>query len=70
MRPDLALGLLGLTVAGCAVGPSYKRPDTGAPVNWRPASAITDSLRPFYDSLATHRDTIALDPAAPVGRGQ
>ena len=26
MRPDLALGLLGLAVAGCAVGPSYKRP--------------------------------------------
>lgn len=68
MRPVLALGLLGLTVAGCAVGPSYKRPDTGTPVNWRPASAIADSLRPFYDSLATYRDTIALNPGEQVGQ--
>ena len=68
MRPDLALGLLGLTVAGCAVGPSYKRPDTGAPVNWRPASVIADSLHPFYDSLATHRDTIALIPGEAAGQ--
>ncbi|HSE68835.1 MAG TPA: TolC family protein, partial [Gemmatimonadales bacterium] len=62
MSLDRALGLLGLIVAGCAVGPSYKRPDVGAPAAWRPPSAIADSLHPFYDSLATHRDTLRLNP--------
>src|SRR5262245_28598686 len=65
MRP---LGLLGLAVVGRAVGPSYKRPDVGAPVSWRAPSVIADSLRPFYDSLATHRDTSALTPGEAPGQ--
>ena len=49
--------LAGLAAA-CAVGPSYHRPDLGVPEAWRPPSATADSLRPFYDSLQTHRDTL------------
>src|SRR5262245_16780757 len=54
--------LLGWVVAACAVGPSYHRPDTGVPSDWRTTPPIADSLRPFYDSLDAHRDTQALVP--------
>jgi len=49
-------------VAGCAVGPGYRRPDVGAPAEWRGTNATADSLRPFYDSLAASRDTLPLNP--------
>src|SRR2546422_4203525 len=42
----------------CAVGPGSRRPSLGMPDGWRPRSASEDSLRPFYDSLRTSRDTL------------
>src|SRR3989449_4449363 len=49
--------LIALTAA-CAVGPGYRRPSLGMPDGWRPRSAAEDSLRRFYDSLRTSRDTL------------
>jgi multidrug efflux system outer membrane protein len=49
--------LLLLTV-GCAVGPAYHRPALAVPAAWRKSAASEDSLRPFYDSLRTSRDTL------------
>src|SRR5439155_387312 len=57
MRTITALVLVALTAA-CAVGPGYHRPSLGMPDGWRPSSASEDSLRPFYDSLRTSRDTL------------
>src|SRR2546427_8709455 len=37
------------------------------PDGWRPASASADSLRPFFDSLRTSRDTL-LPPGADTAR--
>jgi multidrug efflux system outer membrane protein len=67
MRRLLAGSILGYLVAGCAPGPSYRRPDVVMPADWRPASPGADSLLPFYDSLRAHRDTLPLDPGAPAG---
>lgn len=53
--------LLAAAMAGCAVGPGYHRPPVDTPSQWRAPRPEEDSLRPFYDSLAAHRDTI---PAA------
>lgn len=48
-----------VTVASaCAVGPGYRRPDLGMADHWRASSASEDSLRPFFDSLRTSRDTL------------
>jgi multidrug efflux system outer membrane protein len=59
----LLLGaVLVCAVAGCAVGPSYRRPELGVPQEWRRTDGTTDSLRPFYDSLAANRDTLPLNP--------
>src|SRR5947207_11907684 len=49
--------LIALTAA-CAVGPGYRRSSLGMPDGWRPRAASEDSLRPFYDSLRTSRDTL------------
>ena len=57
MRTITSLVLVALTAA-CAVGPGYRRPSLGMPDGWRPTSASEDSLRPFYDSLRTSRDTL------------
>src|SRR5207247_640574 len=57
MRTITSLVLVALTAA-CAVGPGYHRPSLGMPDGWRPSSASEDSLRPFYDSLRTSRDTL------------
>ncbi|HEU5155000.1 MAG TPA: efflux transporter outer membrane subunit [Gemmatimonadales bacterium] len=62
-------GVFGLVVAACAVGPSYHRPDTGVPSEWRTTPVIADSLRPFYDSLGAHRDTLPLVPGAQAAAG-
>jgi outer membrane protein, multidrug efflux system len=51
--------------AGCAVGPSYHRPELGAPAEWRRTDPGMDSLRPFFDSLETNRDTLPLTPNQP-----
>jgi multidrug efflux system outer membrane protein len=60
------LALLLLT-AGCAVGPGYHRPELGMPATWRKSAPSSDSLRPFYDSLRTSRDTL-LPPGADTAR--
>src|SRR5579872_7560089 len=52
---------LAAAIAGCAVGPGYHRPPVDTPNDWRPPSPLEDTLRPFYDSLAAHPDTV---PAA------
>jgi outer membrane protein, multidrug efflux system len=66
----LSVALTGWLAAACAVGPSYHRPELGAPEAWRPPSATADSLRPFYDSLRASGDstlpqpTVSLDSMA------
>src|SRR2546425_4728926 len=63
----LALVALITLAAACAVGPGYHRPSLGLPDGWRPALASGDSLRRFYDSLRTSRDTL-LPPRADTAR--
>jgi outer membrane protein, multidrug efflux system len=59
----LVLGaVLVCVVAGCAVGPGYRRPELGLPAEWRRTDPTADSLRPFYDSLRANRDTLPLNP--------
>lgn len=59
--------ILLLLTAGCAVGPGYHRPVLGVPAAWRTSSTTEDSLRSFYDSLSTSRDTL-LPPGADTAR--
>ena len=40
----LCCALLGLTIAGCAMGPNYRRPPDTAPAAFRGAGAQTNSL--------------------------
>jgi len=47
-----------MLAASCAVGPGYHRSPLGMPNGWRPRAASEDSLRRFYDSLRTSRDTL------------
>jgi len=62
-------GLLGAILVSastaCAVGPGYHRPELGAPAEWRRTDPGMDSLRPFFDSLETSRDTLPLTPNQP-----
>ena len=67
--PVSVLAAVCLATAGCAVGPSFRRPEPDVPAAWRATPAVADSLRPFYDSLQTHRDTLALTPGAEVAPG-
>ena len=48
-----------LAVAGCALGPSYKRPEVDAPPAWRTPSRSEDSARTCFDSLAAGKNLIA-----------
>ena len=57
MRTTILVVLVGLTAA-CAVGPGYRRPALGMPDAWRRPAPAADSLRPFFDSLRTARDTL------------
>src|SRR5437879_13376241 len=66
MRTVISFALVAL-MAGCAVGPGYRRPGLGMPAGWRRTPASQDSLRPFYDSLRTSRDTL-LPPGADTAR--
>src|SRR2546425_7938822 len=66
MRPLPRFALVALTAAGGA-GPGYRRPGLGMPAGWRRTAASQDSLRPFYDSLRTSRDTL-LPPGADTAR--
>src|SRR3989454_7834082 len=66
MRTVTSFALVAL-MAACAVGPGYRRPGLGMPAGWRRTAASQDSLRPFYDSLRTSRDTL-LPPRADTAR--
>jgi len=66
MRTVTSFALVAL-MAACAVGPGYRRPGLGMPAGWRRTAASQDSLRPFYDSLRTSRDTL-LPPGADTAR--
>jgi len=50
--------------AGCAVGPTYKRPQVEAAPEWRAPSRSEDSVRTFFDSLASGKNLIAPPAAA------
>jgi len=52
-----SVALIALAEA-CAVGPRYRRSAVGLPDGWRAPKASEDSLRPFFDSLRTSRDTL------------
>ena len=54
-------------VEACAVGPRYRRSPVGMPDGWRRPAASEDSLRSFYDSLRTARDTL-LPPGTDTAR--
>ena len=66
MRTLTSFALVAL-MAACAAGPGYRRPGLGMPAGWRRTAASQDSLRPFYDSLRTSRDTL-LPPGADTAR--
>ena len=53
-----------MLTAGCAVGPSYKRPQVEAAPEWRAPSKSEDSVRTFFDSLASGQNLIAPPAAA------
>ncbi len=55
-----------LVVAGCAVGPSYKRPQVETAPEWRAPSKSEDSVRSFFDSLAAAKNLIAPPTSAPA----
>ena len=64
----IVLGALLVSVSGgCAVGPGYHRPELATPTEWRRTAPGTDSLRSFFDSLASTRDTLPLTPNQPPG---
>ena len=67
MRRRLAPAAL-LLAAGCAMGPSYRRPEiapAGAAVGLAPAA---DSVRAFYDSMAAATDSGRGTPLPPPAR--
>jgi len=66
-RAFVALIALIALIGACAVGPGYRRSSVGMPDGWRRPAASQDSLRPFYDSLRTSRDTL-LPPGADTAR--
>src|SRR2546430_14858172 len=64
---SVALIALVMLTGACAVGPRYRRSAVGMPDGWRRPAASEDSLRPFYDSLHTGRDTL-LPPGTDTAR--
>src|SRR5438874_13607680 len=66
MRRVAFISLIALAGA-CAVGPRYRRSAVGMPDGWRRPAASEDSLRSFYDSLRTSRDTL-LPPGTDTAR--
>src|SRR5437867_4222529 len=66
-RASLGLLVSMVLAASCAVGPGYHRSSLGMPNGWRPAAASEDSLRPFFDSLRSGRDTL-LPPGTDTAR--
>src|SRR2546428_1825427 len=66
-RASLGLLVSMVLAASCAVGPGYRRSSLGMPHGWRPAAASEDSLRAFFDSLRSGRDTL-LPPGTDTAR--
>src|SRR2546425_686685 len=59
LRPILMTSFAFILLAeACAVGPGYRRSSLGLPDGWRRPATSEDSLRSFYDSLRTSRDTL------------
>jgi multidrug efflux system outer membrane protein len=58
----MAVTCAAVCALGCAVGPGYQRPAVTMPNDWRAPSAIADSVRPFFDSLARSRDSLGRAP--------
>src|SRR2546428_11722266 len=56
-RAPFALLVSMMVAASCAVGPGYHRSSLGMPDGWRRPTTSEDSLRSFFDSLRTSRDT-------------
>jgi outer membrane protein, multidrug efflux system len=48
-----------LLATACVIGPSYHRPDTQLPPQYRAPTSQEDSLNPMYASLAASRDSMA-----------
>src|SRR5438034_1042481 len=66
-RASLGLLVSMVLAASCAVGTGYHRAPLGIPNGWRPPAASEDSLRPFFDSLRSGRDTL-LPPGTDTAR--
>jgi len=67
LRAPSALLVSMMLAASCAVGPGYRRSSLGMPNGWRPPATSEDSLRLFFDSLRTGRDTL-LRPGTDTAR--
>src|SRR5256885_1668531 len=57
-RAPFALLVSMMVAASCAGGPGHRRSSLGLPDGWRRPATSEDSLRSFYDSLRTSRDTL------------
>jgi len=66
-RAPFALLVSMMVAAACAVGPGYRRSSLDMPDGWRRPATSEDSLRSFYDSLRTSRDTL-LPPGSDTAR--
>lgn len=64
LRARSVAAAAGLLAAGCAVGPTYHRPDVAPPPAYRPLPPVADSMRGVFDSLAASRDSLAHGPGA------
>lgn len=58
MKKRLAVLALYLFATGCALGPGYHRPNVDTPTAYLPPSAVEDSTKATYDSLAASRDSM------------
>ncbi len=67
LRAPSALLVSMMLAASCAVGPGYRRASLGMPNGWRPPATSEDSLRLFFESLRTGRDTL-LRPGTDTAR--
>jgi multidrug efflux system outer membrane protein len=47
-----------LFATACALGPTYHRPKVDSPTAYQPPSAVEDSTKATYDSLAASRDSM------------
>lgn len=57
MRRLVAAAAIAAACSACAIGPRYQRPAADVPHDWRAPTTLEDSLRHFFDSLGTVRDS-------------